>query len=291
MKTQKDVYQIVTDRIVAAMESNPGKWLREWAQLGIPLRHNGDAYKGSNVFLLWYAMSENNYKTPHFMTLNQACKLGGHVKGGQEKRGHVSVFWKPLRIKDSEKNETKTIPMIRMWYVHNVSQIDGLPDHFYEEHVNPGDPIAHAEAFAAASGVTIVSEGDQPCYVPSMDVVWQPAFSQFHSAESYYATLFHELGHATGHKSRLDRCLKGRFGEHAYAAEELIAELSAAMTCATIGIETKDSNHAAYLKSWLKMAKDDKKAIVKASTDAGNAAAWLAARYAEKQADSVMLAA
>ena len=167
--------------------------------------------------------------------------------------------------------------MLRTFTVFNVAQIEDLPDGLIEPvDVTPvfDDPHAKTQAFIKATAADIRHGGDRACYVSSRDFISLPPFPAFKTAESYYATSLHELGHWSGAKCRLNRDLSGRFGSRAYAAEELVAELTAAFLCAHLGI-VGELRHAGYVDSWLELLRADKRAIFTAASKASQAADYL----------------
>ncbi len=273
-----DTHQEVTDAILAKLEAGTKPWAPDWQGGGLtmPMRATGQQYQGINVLLLWMASQARHYTGSTWMTFKQARDLGGMVRKG-EKATRI-VFYKQLTVGDREapegSDETKKIPMLRTYAVFNVDQIDDLPEKYRLQNVEPLPGItrdSQREAVLRATGADIREGGASAYYMPGSDHVQMPDFERFTSASGYLATLAHELVHWTGHKSRLDR-----FGANTrtdYAAEELVAELGAAMVGARLGIIGEHiDNHAAYLAHWLKALKDDKRAIFKAATLAQKAA-------------------
>ena len=268
-----DTYQIVTNKIIAALEAGTRPWQKSWTAIGgLPLRANGQPYQGINVWLLGLSGHAGRY----WFTYKQAQEVGAQVRGGE--KGTQIVFFKPLKIEDRETKIEKTIPLIRLYTVFNQNQIDGLPEKYNAEIKDPNPDARDAEAqrFFDTVGFDTRHGGGRAFYVPSMDYVQMPAFEDFHSAEAYYATLAHEYVHMTGHESRLDRNLKTGFGTKNYAKEELVAEMGAAFICGSLGISAEPrEDHASYLASWLKILKDDNKAIVQAAAAAQKAADFI----------------
>jgi antirestriction protein ArdC len=232
--------------------------------------------------MLWSAATLKAYAAPIWMTFKQSKELGAHVRKGEE--GSLVVYAdKIIRTEtDAETGEDaeRAIPFMKGYTVFNVEQIDGLPSHYYAKPEAGTDSvrrIAHAESFFAATGAGIVHGGSRACYVPSTDNIHMPCIDFFRDAESYYATLAHETTHWTRHKSRLDRDFgRKRFGDEGYAFEELVAELGSAFLSADLELtpEVRD-DHAAYIASWIKVLKDDKRAIFTASSYAQRAADFL----------------
>jgi antirestriction protein ArdC len=279
MTMQHDLHQSITDRIVAALEAGTRPWECSWTRSagGItPRRVTGQPYRGINVLLLWHAASVNGYSSGRWMTFKQADALGGKVRKG-EKSTEV-VFFKKLEVKDrnaTEEDATKSIPMLRSYRVFNVDQIDNLPDRFAPAPVQliaGKERDQAAEAALRAGGASIAEDGgDRAYYALNSDSIHLPAFDRFKSVGGYLATLAHELVHWTGAKHRLDRF--GANDRTAYAFEELVAEIGAAFVCARLDIAGEHfENHAAYVASWLKALKDDKRLIFKAASLAQQAA-------------------
>src|ERR1019366_3861370 len=186
------------------------------------------------------------------------------------------------------ESEQRQVRYLKSSSVFNVEQIEGLPAHYTAQAAsvpNPEARVAAGERFAAATGAVIRHGGDRAYYAPQEDAVQMPPFETFRDAGSYYATLLHELTHWTGHSSRLARDLRNRFGDEAYAAEELIAELGAAFLCADLGIALEPrEDHASYLAVWLKVLRADSRAIFTAAAQAQRAADYLHALNSVQEA-------
>lgn len=274
MAEKFDIHAHVTNAIVAAIEAGTPPWRKPWtgSQGGapFPLRHNGQAYQGINVLMLWLAAAEKGYTSPFWMTYRQAQELGGQVRKG-EKSSTVVKYGTFER--EDENGEEKAIPYAKAYSVFNADQIDGLPESYHgtpsEEARDMGtEPNGELEAFFAATGARIEHSDDPRAYYhPLEDRVHMPPIATFHSANRYYATLAHEVTHWTGHSSRLDRLSKGRDRE-AYAFEELIAEIGSCMICAHLGLVPEYDQSAAYVEGWLKALKDDKRLIFTAASAA-----------------------
>jgi antirestriction protein ArdC len=218
------------------------------------------------------------YRTPRYLTFKQALDLGGNVRKGEH--GTKVFFVKQLQVadRDGEEGETRIVPMMREYTVFNVEQCQNLPGRVMtlgEVKVrNPDERDATIDEFLGASRVDIREGMGEAYYRSGADFISLPRFETFKSAATFYATAFHELGHATGHKSRLDRDLRARFGERAYAAEELVAELCAAFLCAEFSIDG-DLRHAGYIQSWIGLLKADSRAFFTACSKAQAAADYL----------------
>lgn len=275
-----DIYQTVTDSIVAMLERGVKPWAPQWSNgaCGLPVmptRVSGEAYRGINVALLWGAAEMKGYSHHTWMTFNQAKALGGCVRKGE--KATPIVYWGTFKAQtdDTDEGDDGKARMFAKGYsVFNVEQIDGLPARFFEAApvVSTAERIAKADAWAVASGADIRHGGSRAFFSPTSDHVQMPPFAAFHEPEAYYSTLAHELTHWTGHKARLDRQFGKRFGDKAYAFEELVAELGAAFACARLGIASEPrEDHASYLASWLKVLKADKRAIFTAASKAQTA--------------------
>jgi antirestriction protein ArdC len=273
-KQRLDIHQIVTDQIIAKLEEGTAKWKKSWATVagGLPLRENGQPYKGINVLILMIQGRSN----PNWLTYKKASELKGQVRSGES--GTKVVFFKSLTVEDKVTGEDRRIPMLRSFTVFNAEQIDDLPDRLYpkadERHSAPR--LDDADAYITATGAVIAHGGDRAFYAPSRDSIQLPEFDTFDSPVAYYGTAFHELVHWTGAETRVDRDIKNSFGTPDYAREELVAELGAAFIAATMNIETEvRDDHAEYLAAWLKVLKEDKKAIFKAAAAAQKAVDFL----------------
>ena len=293
-----NLYDEVTGRIVSELEAGRFPWVQPWgrpngqgfsAAPGLP--RNGLTsrnYSGVNVLILWGAVIENGYPSQSWLTFRQALEAGGNVRKGE--RG-TTVVYADRFIPEAEKaravetgGDAKAIPFLKRFTVFNVAQCEGLrpglatdPAPLPERQVVP-----IAEAVIAASGVDFRIGGDKAYYVPSADYVQVPPQPAFHEQINFYRTALHELCHASGHPSRLNRNLRNAFGSKDYAREELIAEMGSAFLCAALGI-VPTVRHADYLASWLDVLREDNRAIFRAASQASKAADWLLARYAETQ--------
>lgn len=289
MKTTMDVYTRITDKIVADLEKGERPWMKPWnaehaaGKITRPLRFNGLPYSGINVMMLWMEAEEKGYTAPIWMTFKQAQELGGHVKKGEH--GSLVVYANTIiKLEPDEKtgeDVEHTIPFMKGYTVFNVEQIDNLPSHYYAKAETPTlsaeERDSRLEAFFAATKADIRHGGNRAFYAKEPDYVQMPPFEFFKDKESYYATLGHEVTHWTRHPKRLDRDLgRKSWGDEGYAMEELVAELGSAYLCADLGItpEVRD-DHTAYIASWLKVLKNDKRAIFSAAAHAQRAADFL----------------
>ena len=281
-KPKPDVAQTITDLILRKIEEGTAPWLKPWsARSSRPLRHNGIAYTGINTFYLWAVAETTGYSSPYWMTYRQAGELGGQVRKGE--CGSYSVFYSSARKTDTDgltgEATERTIRFMKWNHVFNAGQIDGLPAHYYPEPPDPraiGELSANIRNFLDAIPIKVKHGGGSAHYTPGNDTVTLPHPEVFHSIEGYFSTRCHELGHATGHPSRLNRHFGKRFGDDAYAFEEIVASLTQATLCAEYGLpnELHDS-HASYIDHWAKILRADKTAILHAAAKADQAVKWL----------------
>lgn len=285
---RKDVYSRVTDRIIADLEQGVRPWMKPWnaehaaGRITRPLRHNLQPYNGINVLMLWSAAVDRGYSAPIWMTYKQAAEMGAHVRKGE--KGELVVYANKITRTETDaetgEDEERTIPFLKGYTVFNVEQVEGLPARFYETATPTLDPvqrIEHAESFFAATRAAIAHGGNMAYYAIGPDHIQMPPFVAFRDAESYYATLAHEMTHWTRHPSRLDRDLgRKSWGDAGYAREELVAELGSAFLAADLGLtlEARD-DHASYIGHWLEVLKEDKRAIFSAAAHAQRAADFL----------------
>lgn len=282
-KVSKDMYQIVTDRIIAALENGVKPWACPWDKTQqcdmLPVNFKTKAqYSGVNILLLWSETVEKGYSSPYWLTYKQAAELGGNVIKGQ--KGATIIYYKLWEKKNDEGEEEKEIiPILKTFTVFNLDQIENIEKPAVtvsEERTKHSDfeVMANVEETIQKTGAVINHLGVRAFYSPSQDSITIPQRDRFQSSSDYYATLLHELTHWTAHQSRLDRNLKGKFGSKDYAFEELVAELGAAFCCADLGV-FGDVQHESYIASWLTALQNDKKYIFKAASLASKAHQFL----------------
>lgn len=255
-----NIAQTITNSIIDQLEAGTAPWVKPWNSNGIDAPYNPIAkryYNGINFIQL----SMMPGSTHNWVTYKQAQSVGAQVRKGS--KGVPVIYFSPLEVKDKVTDEVKKIPMLKTYTVFNADQVDGLELPAPAERTM-NESIASCEAFIKAQRAIIKHGGNRAFYVPSADYIQLPELDQFKSSADYYATSLHELAHWTGHESRLNRDFSGRFGNEAYAFEELVAELGSAMLCAHLKIDGQ-LQHASYIASWLKVLKDDPKNILKAS--------------------------
>jgi len=277
----RDLYAEVSERILGELQRGALPWVKSWAATaGQNVPQNAVSnrpYSGCNVILLWLARNRG-WATPRFLTFKQAIEAGGNVCKGEH--GTKVYFVKQLQVKDGqgEEAETRVIPMLREYTVFNIEQCENLPESITRGKPmrvrNPDTRDALADQFLQSTHADIREGHGEAYYVPSRDFISMPAFEAFKGADHFYCTAFHELTHWTGHKARLDRDLKNRFGSRDYAAEELIAEMGAAFLCAEFGFDG-DVRHSGYIATWIELRKADKRAFFTACSKTSQAADYL----------------
>jgi antirestriction protein ArdC len=284
MRNRADIYQEVTDSIIRQLENGVRPWAKSWQAAGpgfvLPVRASGERYRGINVLLLWGAAEEKGFSSPQWFTFKQAQEMGASVRKG-EKAAKVVYFNRVSREVETDNGDREEveIPFLKAYAVFNAEQIDGLPDTYQRKPLPREDapsPIPNAEDFFARVGVEIRHGGDRAYCSRATGHIQMPHLADFVDAESYYATLAHETVHWSGHEGRLDREFGKRFGDQAYAAEELVAEIGAAFLAADLGLYVEPrEDHTSYLDSWLKVLKADKRAIFTAASKAQAAADFI----------------
>ena len=266
-KSKKSVYQIVTDRIVEALDNGVVPWSKPWKG-GYALPYNmfsmdpekGKFYQGANVPLLWLS----GHSDPRWMTYTQAKKNGIEIKDGE--KPHPVVFWKFLEKKDDNGVVEDTFPVLRYFRVYNAQQCEGVPEMPEIADVDPSENHEHCQAMIDIYGVKVKHGGHKASYDCPSDTIKIPEAGAFNDVEGYWATLLHEAIHSTGHSDRLNMNLDSEDRE-SYAFEELVAEIGSAFLCAQMGIERDEliQNHASYIAGWKSVITSDPRAFMRAS--------------------------
>lgn len=300
--SKPDVYQRVTDTIVAALEKGAGDWSFPWrrdsAANGIPVNAiTKTSYHGVNVIMLWAQSAERGWPSK-WASYRQWQSRGAQVRRGE--RGSLVIFYKTLErhkrddggsvVTDDDGNaKIERLYLARASTIFNAEQVDGYEPPAVDNDGPAVSPIERAEAFVANTGAVVRHGGARAYYRPSGDCIQMPPVEAFNgtatstATEGYYGTLLHELTHWSGHEKRCDRDLSNRFGSSAYAAEELVAELGAAFLCASLQISQQPRpDHAQYIQNWLQVLKGDKRAIFTAASKASQAADFLKSLQVER---------
>lgn len=308
-----NIYQDVTNRIIAELEKGCAPWVKPWsARAGLPMNAvTKRPYNGVNVLLLWLAMEKGHYQFSRWLTFKQARDAGLSIRKGS--KGVRVVFVKTVERRtdddEDEGNATGIVHVMRSFVVFNIEQCEGDEAVLKKLH-HPGlgkplwednDQYERAWQIFKNSGARF-THGPVACYRPDLDAIVMPSLQAFMDKareegygaflrekvrnpayDAYFATLFHELTHWTGHESRLNRDLSCRFGDAGYAAEELVAELGSAFFCAHAGIAGR-LQHASYIDSWLKVLKSDSRAIFTAASKAQQACDFLLSMQEKQRA-------
>ena len=286
-QNRTNLYDEITERIIAELEAGCVPWVQPWgaatanAALAMPKNASTNRqYSGINILLLWGAVIERGFSGQGWITFRQALSLGGHVRKGE--RGTTVVYADRFVPNDEKRRAEQTgedaqaIPFLKRFTVFNTDQCEELPDEIASAAPPPppGMVEPRVEALIKASGIPFRIGGDRAFYAPTEDYVQVPPPQAYFEPINWHRTALHELGHATGHRSRLNRDQAGSYGTRKYAFEELVAELSAAFSCASLGI-VPTVRHADYIGSWLEVLREDNRAIVRAASQASKAADYL----------------
>ena len=268
------VYQEVTDSIIKQLEQGATPWIKPWKTDSTADKNflSQKPYQGVNRLILGLSSMVNAFDCPVWASFKQWQSIGANVRKGE--KGTKIVFYSPVTKENKATGESESYNLLKAYYVFNASQVDGVTIQAPTVDAKPFNAIEAAELRIKLTGAVITHGGDSAFYAPSVDKINVPHKSSFISEASYYATVFHELTHWTGHELRCNRNLKGRFGNPLYAFEELVAEMGAAFLCQDYRIQG-ELRHAGYLQSWLKVLKEDSKAIFKAAALAQKAADYI----------------
>lgn len=281
------LYDDITGKIIAELEAGRVPWVQPWgtaaakAPLAMPRNAaTGRQYSGINVLILWGSVIQNGFSGQSWLTFRQALALGGNVRKGEH---GTTVVYADRFVPDGEKKrasetgeDAQAIPFLKRFTVFNAAQCENLPEDMavVAPPTPPGLIEPQVEALIAATGIDFRIGGSRAFYAPGLDYVMVPPPQAYFEPINWHRTALHELGHASGHHSRLNRDLTGAFGTKKYAFEELVAEMNAAFCCASLGI-VPTVRHADYIGSWLEVLREDNRAIVRAASQASKAADYL----------------
>jgi antirestriction protein ArdC len=285
-QSRANLYQEVTDRVIAELEKGCVPWVRPWDQSksGLAMPQNattGRHYSGINVLILWDAVISRDFGAHRWLTLRQANAIGGHVRKGE--RG-ITVCYADRFIPKAEQQRAaeqgdspNAVPFLKRFTVFNVEQCDGIPEAVTAAPaLEPCQIVEQAERLITATDADFRNGGGEAFYHRGGDYIRVPPQPAFFDQINYYRTCFHELGHWTGHGKRLARDLTGRFGSEGYAREELVAEMTSAFVCAQLSIQPT-VRHADYIGNWLTVLRSDARAIFQAASMASKAADFILA--------------
>jgi antirestriction protein ArdC len=291
---RRDHYQELTDKIIAALEAGVAPWRRPWDPNAcggsiVPVNAvTGHRYRGVNLFVLGMSPLALGSDDPRWCSYRQSAARGWQVRKGE--KATPVYFYKPIEIEDKTADgdgETRRIPMLRVFSVFHASQIDGVPA-LAQAIATKTVPerIQDVELIIEASEVPVQIGGDQAFYNPALDRIQMPPDAAFNGPEQRAVVLLHELAHASGHFSRLDRDLSGGFGSTLYAKEELRAELTSVAVGSMIGLPCDIPNHASYLQSWIDVLKQDRREIFRAAAEAQRIADYILSFHPDYSAAS-----
>ena len=268
------VYQEVTDSIIKQLENGAMPWIKPWATDSTADKNflSQAPYKGINRLMLGLSSMVQGFNTPVWASFKQWQTVGATVRKGE--KGTKIVFYSPVTKENKATGDSESYNLLKTYYVFNASQVDGVTIQAPSVPDKPFNAVAEAEARIRKTGVILTHGGDSAFYAPSVDKINVPHKASFISEANYYATVFHELVHWTGAEHREKRVFGKRFGDNAYAFEELVAEMGAAFLCQDYRI-AGELRHAGYLQSWLKVLREDSKAIFKAAALAQKAADYV----------------
>jgi antirestriction protein ArdC len=262
------VYDAVTEQILKELEAGTPPWTQSW-QPRLPKNLiSQKEYRGINVLLLWTVACKKNYRNPYWLTFKQAGDCKGKIKKGEKA---TWIVYAAKVKKEDEKGEEHEYSFLKWYYVFNLEQTEGIPIA-----ATPVKPIEEVEAFTEAIEANVIHGNTRAYYLPKFDQIHLPDPEDFKTMADYYMVSLHEHTHWTGHESRLNRPLVNRFGSEEYAEEELVAELGSAFLCSHLGVPSRlREDHAAYIKSWIRILKEDRRAIFTAAGKATKAAEYL----------------
>ena len=283
--SRQSLYAEVTAGVIAELEEGRLPWVQPWerSRCDCTMPHNagtGRAYSGINILILWGAVVAGGYSSQRWLTFRQAQAAGGNVRKGE--KGTTVCYADRFTPKaeaeraSDDEHEARTIAFLKRFTVFNVDQCEGLPDSFTAvlRALDEAELVPHADALIRATGADLRIGGDEAFYAPQLDFIAVPPRAAYAEPINWYRTALHELGHWTGHPTRLDRDLTGGRGGKVYAREELVAEMASAFTCASLSIRPT-VRHSDYIGAWLELLREDERAISRAASAASKAADYL----------------
>ncbi|MCK1738391.1 DUF1738 domain-containing protein [Bradyrhizobium sp. 138] len=290
------LYDEITNKIIGELEAGRVPWVQPWgtvakASLALPKSAaTGRQYSGINILILWGAATERAFTSQSWLTFRQALSLGGQVRKGE--RGTTVVYADRFVPADEKRRAHETgkdaqaVPFLKRFTVFNTDQCDGLPPEIATtaQPPPPGLIEPRVESLIRATGIDFRIGGNRAFYTPAEDYVQVPPPQAYFEPINWHRTALHELAHASGHPSRLNRDLSGSYGTRKYAFEELVAEISSAFSCASLAI-VPTVRHADYIGSWLDVLREDNRAIVRAASQASKVADYLLEFLPERTVD------
>ena len=293
---RRDIAAEITNLIIAKIEAGTAPWSRPWtlgAAKGRPLRHNSAAYTGINTLFLWAVATEAGYQSPYWVTYKQAALFGGQVRRGEA--GSLSVYFNAVSKAQTDQatgeESSRLVRFMRHYLVFNADQIADLPVAFYptleERPIVPSTRQAAIDDFFEPIPVDLRHGGNRAYFSPSHDFVQLPRKTAFKCQDQFASTKAHEFIHWSGGATRLARTFGKRFGDHAYAFEELVASLGQSFVAADLDLPSEiHDSHASYAEHWLAVLKRDKTAIIHAASKAEQAYRYLK-QFSQTEADTL----
>jgi antirestriction protein ArdC len=294
-------YEDITRKIVAELEAGSVPWVQPWetaaAKAPLAMPHNAATrrrYGGINILILLRAAVERGFSGQSWLTFRQALSLGGCVRKGE--RGTTVVYAdrfvpvEEMKRASTAGDEAQAIPFLKRFTIFNINQCDGLSADVASVAPTPHMVEPQVEALIRATRIDFRIGGDRAFYCPPEDYVQVPPPAAYFEPINWHRTALHELAHASGHSSRLNRDLSGGYGTKKYAFEEMVAEISSAFCCASLGI-APTVRHADYIGSWLELLREDNRAIVRAASQASKVADYLLGFLPDLTVDPTTLAA
>jgi antirestriction protein ArdC len=283
---RKEIYGKVTASLIEMMREGVAPWSKPWIAFPASNGSTGKAYRGINRLSLGLAMETNGWSDPRFVTFKQCKAMGGRII--KDSKGSTIVYNKVMEVEDPKTGEVETKWLFRYSTVFNVAQTEGIeweplipePDFAHDDAHDDAQHLVHS--WLTGEGIDFAHGGDRAYYSPGRDAIQMPAKESFVTVEHYYQTLLHEIVHSSGHEKRLKRIDQDTFGSDAYAKEELVAEIGAAMLYATVGLDRDMMEHsAAYLKAWADRLEEDPGILALAANAAERAADYVLERVPE----------
>jgi antirestriction protein ArdC len=286
----KKIQEAITNELIKSLEESKSMWSKEWKVMGVPMNaETKRPYSGINFLILSLKQMAKGYKSCKWITMNKCNALGGKVNKGE--KSTMITYYNMIEGQDKEGN-TKKFPLLKSYLVFNIEQTTLADNENFKEELKELDnTLMNNDIESLLKEYTKVCEirhliQDKACYSPVFDNITMPVREQFSNLHAYYSTVLHEIAHSTGHKSRLDRNLKGLFGNEDYALEELIAEISSMFLLSHFEVDNTaiKNNNIAYVNNWIKVLKSDASFIFKASKQANNVFDYLTnKKYADKK--------
>jgi len=275
--TTKDKFNEIVITFINDLENGVEPWKKSWSEKGLPKNFlSNNHYNGINLLTL----ISSEFKDNRYLTFNQVKQLGGTIKKGEKSK--PIFFLKPIEKERVDDDGQKTIEKYFIMQSYQVFNIEQTNDINYEKTYdrNKNEVIENVQEFI--NSIDIPTYIGSPAYSVDNDCIFMPNINDFNDSTNYYSTYFHELSHSTGHPSRLNRDLTGRFGTKEYAYEELIAELSSSFLCGEFGVDMQTTKHKEYLNSWINVLKEKPIILFQVASAASKSVRFLKENFEKK---------